>query len=198
MQIQLEGVFMKKYHILSLFSVPFLLVPCTNLVDVSAKTTTYNFFPTDNGPIDTSYSGTVTTVGDRPFLTLYAFNDNRFSLIRNRALAPKTAWFYDQTVSRNGEIYYRVATNEWIKYDEIEGFSGHHNRKHFEKKTVTLRVRPVLPAPVFDGNFNDTGKTLAVGSEWIAFEKPVYFGGNAYYQIGKDEFVAGERVINLH
>lgn len=189
---------MKKYHILSLFSVPFLLVPCTNLVNVSAKTTTYNFFPTDNGPIDTSYSGTVITIGNRPFLTLYAFSNDRFSLIRNRALAPKTAWFYDQTVSRNGEIYYRVATNEWIKYDEIEDFSGHHNRKHLEKKTITLRVGPVLPAPVFDGKFNDTGKTLAIGSEWIAFEKPVYFGDDAYYQIGKDEFVAGERVINLH
>ena len=188
---------MKKYHVLSLFSVFALLVPCTNLVDVSAKTTTYNYFPTDNGPIDTSYSGIVTTVGDKPFLTLYAFNHNHFSLIRNRAVAPKTAWFYDQTVSRNGEIFYRIATNEWIRFDEIIGFSCHHNRRPDERKKITVRIGSVLPAPVFDGKLNDTGKTLAVGSEWIAFAKPVYLGDGIFYQIGENEFVAGERVINL-
>lgn len=40
-------------------------------------------------------------------------------LITNRALDKDTAWKSDETATINGELMYRVATNEWVKASEV-------------------------------------------------------------------------------
>lgn len=46
---------------------------------------------------------------------LYHSNDK---LVTNRGLATETDWYVDQVAVINGEKYYRVATDEWVKADE--------------------------------------------------------------------------------
>lgn len=187
---------MKKNHVLNLFSSLFLLASCTSLTTVSAQTVDYNSPTIDNGPIDTRYTGTITTLDNKPFLTLYSLNNNQLTLIRNRALAPNTSWYYDQVISRNGNIYYRVATNEWIRIDEIQNFNAQRNEEQTSRKTITIKIDDVYPAPIYDINMNDTGKTLAAGSSWTAFEDPVYIKDAIFYQVGDNEYVSWINVIN--
>jgi len=41
------------------------------------------------------------------------------SAVKNRALAPKTPWYTDETAIINGVTMYRVATNEWVKQSDV-------------------------------------------------------------------------------
>lgn len=49
------------------------------------------------------------------FVPLVAFdNDGNYALVKNRALANRTAWYTDKTRTAGGVTYHRVATNEWV------------------------------------------------------------------------------------
>lgn len=61
------------------------------------------------------FSKTITTSGNTP-KRLYTSNGE---LIGNRALAPNTPWFSDNSLTKNGQTLYRVATNEWVRAEDL-------------------------------------------------------------------------------
>jgi len=62
---------------------------------------------------------TITTPQNIDYIVLYAINGTSVNQIKSRALAANTAWYSDKKVTINGEKYYRVATNEWAKANDI-------------------------------------------------------------------------------
>lgn len=70
--------------------------------------------------VPTEKHQTITTP-DVAFVRLYALNDSytSTSLLGSRALGGKTAWYSDKKVTISGTTYYRVATNEWAKQNEM-------------------------------------------------------------------------------
>ena len=67
-----------------------------------------------------SLSGVVVTNSNKAITRLYTnpLAENGATLITNRGLGRSTAWKTDQKVVVNGQTYYRVATNEWVKADD--------------------------------------------------------------------------------
>lgn len=57
-------------------------------------------------------------VGSGQYAELYTNPMTGAKLITNRALGKNTAWKTDQKVVVDGQTYYRVATNEWVKADD--------------------------------------------------------------------------------
>lgn len=63
---------------------------------------------------------TIATYPDNGNVKLYSIEGNSLTPVTNRALAAGTDWFTDQMVTTaNGVRYYRVATNEWAKADDV-------------------------------------------------------------------------------
>lgn len=62
---------------------------------------------------------TVATYPYKNEVRLYSLKNNELNLVKNRALAPATDWMTDEYVTINGMRYYRVATNEWAKADDV-------------------------------------------------------------------------------
>lgn len=58
----------------------------------------------------------VTTHADNDEAPLYKKDG---MVVSNRALASNSSWFSDQQMTKNGETYYRVATNEFVPVDEV-------------------------------------------------------------------------------
>jgi len=50
---------------------------------------------------------------------LYTLNGENFKISESRALAKDTDWFTDKYIDNNRKRYYRVATNEWVKSDDV-------------------------------------------------------------------------------
>ena len=57
--------------------------------------------------------------GNGSYATLYSDPLSGAKRIGNRALAKNSNWKTDQKVVVNGAVYYRVATNEWVKASDI-------------------------------------------------------------------------------
>ncbi|WP_125588828.1 SLAP domain-containing protein [Companilactobacillus jidongensis] len=53
--------------------------------------------------------------GNGSYVTLYTNPLNGAHVVKNRGLMKHTEWYTDQRVIVNGQVYYRVATNEWTK-----------------------------------------------------------------------------------
>ncbi|HIY93913.1 MucBP domain-containing protein [Companilactobacillus sp. HBUAS56275] len=62
--------------------------------------------------------GVVHTRTDKKITRLYGDPTQGAKLITNRALGRDTYWKTDKKVVVNGETYYRVATNEWVKAED--------------------------------------------------------------------------------
>lgn len=98
-------------------------------------------------------------------------------LVKNRALANGTDWQTDRVAILNGKKYYRVATNEFIKTDDV-----------FEYVPVTGRIEADIQTPLYDENGVDTGKTIAQGSVYLT-DRTVKIQDQTYYRIGTNEYV---------
>jgi len=71
-------------------------------------TTTENSKQQLIGDVKTGY-------GNGTFITLYSSPLDGAQVVQNRGLGKYTEWYTDQRVIVNGQVYYRVATNEWVK-----------------------------------------------------------------------------------
>jgi len=61
----------------------------------------------------------LTTPKNVSYVSVYAINGTSVKKVMNRALAPNSSWFSDKKVTINGDKYYRVATNEWTKANDV-------------------------------------------------------------------------------
>lgn len=102
--------------------------------------------------------------------------------VLNRALKPSTDWYSDRVVEINGNKYYRVATNEFVKAENVYGYD-------YDSPVITTNK----VTPVYDERGNATETQLPTNSSYKT-DRYEMINGEKYYRIASDEFVKAEDV----
>lgn len=126
-------------------------------------------------------NSTVMTYSDKPIVRLYSWDSKTtMKLITNRALQKNSGWFSDEMLSINGEHYYRVSTNEWVKSENVYVYQSH---------SVNIKTNKGNFKKLFKAEgFLITNRALAPQSQWYS-DLIVNIKGQKYYRVGTNEFV---------
>jgi len=122
------------------------------------------------------YNTTVATFADQ---NTPVYN-SQGEVIGNRALAADSNWASDKTMELSGVKYYRVATNEWIKAENVYEYSA-------SQSVVETS------AGQFKNLFNSKGELatnrgLASGSRWLT-DKTATINGEKMYRVATNEWL---------
>ncbi len=123
-----------------------------------------------------NYKGTISTHPNKT-VSLY---DSKGKAIKNRVLAGDSNWASDKTMELSGVKYYRVATNEWIKAENVYEYSA-------SQSVVETS------AGQFKNLFNSKGELatnrgLASGSRWLT-DKTATINGEKMYRVATNEWL---------
>ncbi|WP_119326719.1 CAP domain-containing protein [Companilactobacillus musae] len=127
-------------------------------------------------------AATVATVNAGVTARLYT---DQGSLITNRALAPSTPWAVGKMISINGETYYQVATNEYLKETDatLNGTAV---------GTITNGDAPVYYT-MTKGDMPHS-KSLANGTQWQVESANKDVNGNVYYEVAPNEWISSKNM----
>ncbi|MDR4932401.1 SLAP domain-containing protein [Companilactobacillus paralimentarius] len=111
--------------------------------------------------------------------------DAKGQLVENYALNANSNWKADSIAYINGDKYYRVATNKFVKADDVYVYTP-------AKLVVTTHADSAKNV------YNDKGqlvkeRTLGASSNWLA-DGTTYINGVKYYRVATDEFVKADDV----
>lgn len=99
--------------------------------------------------------------GNGNYVLLYTNPLKGARVVKNRGLMKHTEWYTDQRVIVNGEVYYRVATNEWTKGSDSQLISEkYRGDKVFLSNSDQ---RPYLDVP-YSLNYENYSYTLLLKS----------------------------------
>lgn len=115
-------------------------------------------------------------------VTLY---DNNETKIGNRALASGTSWKVDKTKNYGGVKYYRVATNEWVKADNVYVY---------EDQSLIVRTGKSIQYLTNSQGKTVNNRALAPNTDW-KIDRFAYINGSTYYRVATDEFVPTNDVV---
>ena len=104
-------------------------------------------------------------------------------------LTAYSAWQYNYTDNFAGKTWYQVANNTWINSDAASDATAVANTG-----TIRIAYAPTSGTTLWNGYGNkksDTGKKLTNGSSWKFSEKVIDTNGDAWYQIGGNQWVSG-------
>ena len=130
-----------------------------------------------NKPEVTNVKRLVSIHPDNSEAALYQHDTSKVS---DRALAGGSDWYSDQQMVKNGEVYYRVATNEWVKasdayiYESQRGVVNTGSDNY--QRLTTSKGKDV----------ND--RALATDTAWN-IDRLAYINGDKYYRVATNEFV---------
>jgi len=125
---------------------------------------------------------TLSTYTNNPEVKLY---DDNGSLITDRALAPASDWYTDQLMTLKGVKYYRVATNEWAKADDVY--------LYYERDANVLVNADKLGTMVKDSGKDVSDRALQKSSGWYS-DRYIYINDVKHYRVATNEFVSSDRV----
>lgn len=109
--------------------------------------------------------------------------NSQTEFVQNRALANGTDWKSDRIAILDGKNYYRVATNEFVKVNDV-----------FEYVPMSGVIATNNQTILYDENGADTGKTIASNSIYKT-DRTVNIQGQDYYRVGTNEYVAAKDVV---
>lgn len=107
------------------------------------------------------------------------YDDNGI-LLSDDALLSLSDWHNDEVMTLDGETYYRVATNKWIKTNTAYVYNY---------KLNDVRVYRDITSDVVDSRGNVIPTELAPTTEWKA-DRLVTLDNGTYYRIATDKFVS--------
>ncbi|WP_334330479.1 SLAP domain-containing protein [Companilactobacillus sp. HBUAS59699] len=115
------------------------------------------------------------------------------NLVSNRSLASNTDWATGKIIQLNGEKYIQVATNEYVKENDIQLVSTLPTDPNKDK----LVGRVIMGSDkVFDTATNSVSSTtLEGGSEWIVSKAVTNKNGQSFYKISKTQWAFGENMM---
>lgn len=129
-----------------------------------------------------SINGTLGTYYDSPEVKLY---DDSGTELTDRKLAPSSDWFTDETRTLNGDKYYRVATNQWAKADDVYIYQSH---------VANVLVKPDSIASLVTASGKTvTDRALQANSGWYT-DRYIYINNDKYYRVATNEFVSADKV----
>jgi len=141
---------------------------------------------TNNSDNIISERNTISTFSDQPDVQLFSqTSDNKITNIGNRKLAHNTDWLTDQKVIIDGESYYRVATNEYVKASQVYPY---------KYGLVNVRTTNTSSKRLYTAEGNlIANRQLAANSNWRT-DRTTYINGIEYYRVATNEFVRADDV----
>lgn len=110
--------------------------------------------------------------------------DEKGEIVKNRALAPNTAWAYDQEIQiGNQGSFYRVSTHEFVKTTDVQLQHG-----HAESGIVKTGSNDALIYNYASGNYSSTSAKLAAHSAW-RYSRVDNANGKTWYQVTNDGWI---------
>lgn len=117
----------------------------------------------------------VVTHGQKEPIKLFDINGNQL----DHSLDLHTDWKVDQKMKINGEEYYRVSQNGWIKASDVLEYDDSDQTVTTNDKIVTL----------YDSKGNvSEHRSLAGNTEWLT-DKTAFINGKKYYRVSLNEWV---------
>ena len=153
----------------------------------------------------TDAKGVVTT---KPASNYYTLKNADNVKITNRALAPNSAWKTDQKrTDQNGNVQYRVATNEWIDAagvtfgDSAATDNGSTEGAYTDVKEVNGKVTLAGPAGFMYMLYSDNGvvngsRALSGDSGWKTDKVAKNANGTTVYRVATNEWVQVGNGVN--
>lgn len=131
----------------------------------------------------------IVKVGANGALT-YNYNNETYVTDGNE-LAVGSTWKYSRIDNVNGKKWYQIATNLWINGDDSTEFNGIAVKN---TGVATIAYAPNSGVDLWQGFGNQkisTGRKLTNGTSWKFFQKVVDFNGDAWYEIGDNQWILG-------
>ncbi|MQS75340.1 hypothetical protein FHL06_02885 [Lactobacillus halodurans] len=130
----------------------------------------------------TDKSQLVSTYVDKGDVTLYKLDGSTFSKITNHALSPATDWKSNAYLENNGERYYRVGNNEWVKAGTVYVY---------EPEKLTVDTKNKLTSIRNSEDKQITNRAFAKNTAWKV-DRLAYLGSNnaLYYRVATNMFVS--------
>ncbi|MGQ2375512.1 KxYKxGKxW signal peptide domain-containing protein [Companilactobacillus zhachilii] len=125
---------------------------------------------------------TIATYAERPDVRLY---DDNGSIITDRKLAPNSDWFTDESMRLNKDKFYRVATNQWAKADDVYLYYPNESKVRVNSGSIARLVT--------DEGKAVTDRALQPLSNWYT-DKYIYINDVKYYRVATNEFVSANDV----
>ena len=127
----------------------------------------------------------VATYKDQPEVQVYTFSSDNKASEYSRKLGKDTAWYVDQKVSIDGILYYRVATNEYVKASDVYPY---------EDANLTIETRDRTSKTLYSAEGNVvTNRSLSAISDWFT-DRTITINGEKYYRVASNEFVKASDV----
>lgn len=109
-------------------------------------------------------------------------------ILTNRALAHDSSWFSNEVMTYKGQTYYQVATNEWVKANDVYVYQKTDNIVRTKNKEITY-LKNISGSTI-------SNRGLAANTDWKA-DQLVQIDGQAYYRVATNEFVSTNDVTVL-
>lgn len=135
----------------------------------------------------TAKASTVATVTSASNARLYTNSGN---LITDRALAPNTPWLVGNIVTIDGDTYYQVATNEYLKATDSKLSGDAVN--HPATGTIINGDAP-LYFTMTKGDF-PAARNLTNGSQWYIDRAITDSTGKTYYEVAPNEWISADQM----
>ena len=102
------------------------------------------------------------------------------SRIGNRALARNSAWFSNKKLTINNESYYQVATNEYVRADQVYPY---------QSVNADIRTYGDSSKTLVNAYGDTSNRALAANSNWFT-DRIATINGDKYYRVSTGEFVS--------
>ncbi|MFC6176881.1 BspA family leucine-rich repeat surface protein [Companilactobacillus huachuanensis] len=156
----------------------------TNLITVNAVYTKKNTGGNNNNNTGTTNNVTQKVATTTKTVNLY---NQKGKLITDRVLDKDSGWFSDQTHTLDGTLYYRVATDEYVKASDVYVYTAQDN---------IVRVNSAIAELVDSKGNTVTDRALSPSSEWFT-DRYTVINGQKYYRVATNEFVSADKVSLL-
>lgn len=145
---------------------------------VKADDVTFQHGQSKKGVINTGANGAV----------VYNYQNGNYVATSSK-LNAYSRWQYIKVDSNNGKTWYQVGSNDWINSDDS-------STAMIIKNTgiATISYAPASGIDLYQGYGSHkvaTGQKLTNGTSWKFFQKVVDENGDAWYKIGKDQWISG-------
>ncbi|MFD1418277.1 BspA family leucine-rich repeat surface protein [Companilactobacillus keshanensis] len=135
---------------------------------------------TTNDRVVTAINQTSATFADRPAVQLYDFDGKA---IEGRMLGINTDWKNDQKMTLDGQTYYRVSTDEWVKDNDVYIYVGYLAKvRTYKENKVQLKNAHL-----------DDARVLDPSTDWKT-DRYAILNGQNYYRVSTNEFVPFDKV----
>lgn len=132
-------------------------------------------------PTITKKNQLVSTAICKGYVSLYKISGTNISKVTDQALSAFSDWQSDEMVTINGEKYYRVATNKWVKDQNVYVY---------QPLDTVVKTKQNLVYMKNDEFNNITNRALAANSSW-KIDRIAYLEHDStpYYRVSTNEFV---------